>query len=142
MKKNRAYVLITACFLLTASTKGFVQNAQQDLQDVPSLTALQWARRVEEARVRSEEFVANARTGKTDPVQSNDEDVKAADQRAMNDPSLRSGDIVSTSMGLLVYVGSEEVEPERREFRPAFVSEMTATQSRKNSPEGPTKSVR
>jgi hypothetical protein len=83
-----------------------------------ALTREPWLQRVEDARRRSEEFVANARTQMADLPSSDKEDAEAADQRAMNDPSLQLGDIVSTSKGLLVFVGrSEEHRPS--DFLPA-----------------------
>ena len=135
MRALRTYVMLAACILPMTLAKGSAQNARDELEDASgtSLTAQQWARRVEAARARSEEFVANARTGMADPVQSEEEEVKVADQRAMNDPSLVPGDIVSTSTGFLVYVGSEDAEADRRHFRPASVAEMAAAHDPRSS---------
>ena len=44
---------------------------------------------------------------------------KLADQRAINDPSLRAGDIVSTRKGFLVFQGLEDGEHQWRNFRSA-----------------------
>src|SRR6266704_7134985 len=97
MKKTLSYVVLAVCMFPVMPMKVSAQNAQDALEDASgtSLTAQQWARRVEEARVRSEEFVTNARTRMADPVQLDQEEVNVADQRAMNDPSLMPGDIVS-----------------------------------------------
>jgi hypothetical protein len=46
-----------------------------------ALTSEQWQQRVLEARRRSEEFVANARTQTADPPSSEKEDAEAADRR-------------------------------------------------------------
>jgi len=80
----------------------------QDLENFPdaALTSEQWQRRVQDARRRSEEFVANARTQTADPAPSDKQDAEAADQRAMNDPSLQRGDIIATSQGFLVSSGA------------------------------------
>jgi hypothetical protein len=80
---------------------------------------------VEDARARSAEFVAKAKAGTAEVESSNDE-AKLADQRAMNDPSLRAGDIVSTSKGFLVFQGLEDGEHQWRDFRSATDSEIAA----------------
>jgi hypothetical protein len=131
--KVRAFILMAICFLPVLPTPGSAQDPPQTSQDDPdtSLTEPQWRKRVEDARARSEEFVANARARMADPLQSDEEDAKAADQRALNDPSLKPGDIVSTSTGLLVFVGPEDPESERRDFRPVAASEMPVAQSPK-----------
>lgn len=102
--------LLVGWSLLQPSGYGFAQ----DLENFPdaALTSEQWQQRVQDARRRSEEFVANARTQTADPP-SDKEDAEAADQRAMNDPSLQRGDIIATSQGFLVFVGrdSEERQP-------------------------------
>jgi lysozyme family protein len=93
----------------------------QDLENFPdaALTGEQWQQRVQDARRRSEEFVANARTQTADPLPSDNEDAKAADQRAMNDPSLQRGDIIATSRGFLVFVGRDSEERQSGDFVPA-----------------------
>jgi lysozyme family protein len=93
----------------------------QDVQNFPdaTLTSEQWQQRVQNARRRSEEFVANARTRTADPAPSDKADAEAADQRAMNDPSLQRGDIIATSQGLFVFVGRDSEERQPRDFVPA-----------------------
>ena len=92
----------------------------QELENFPdaALTSQQWQQRVQDARRRSEEFVANARTQPADPP-SDKEDAAAADQRAMNDPSLQRGDIIATSQGFLVFVGRDNEERQPGDFVPA-----------------------
>jgi hypothetical protein len=80
---------------------------------------------VEDARARSAEFVAKAKAG-TAEVESSNEEEKLADQRAMNDPSLRAGDIVSTSRGFLVFQGLEDGEHGWRDFKSGTDSEIAA----------------
>jgi hypothetical protein len=112
----RTLALLVA-WLITASTSNFAQ----ELQDSPDseLTVEQWQRRVQEARRRSEEFVANARTNPPDPLASAKEDAEATDQRAMNDPSLQRGDIVATSKGFLIFIGRDQDRRQPEDFLPA-----------------------
>jgi lysozyme family protein len=110
--------LLVAWSILTSSGACFAQE-QEDLPD-SVLTSEQWQQRVEEARRRSEEFVAKARTQPVDPLPSEKEDAEAADQRAMNDPSLQRGDIIATSRGFLVFVGRDDTEQRQpSDFVPA-----------------------
>jgi hypothetical protein len=82
---------------------------QPETQDHDAaLTPEQWKQRVEEARRRSEEFVARTRTQTEDPVSAQKEQAEAQDQRALNDPTLMPGDIVATSKGFVVFVGRAE----------------------------------
>jgi hypothetical protein len=93
----------------------------QESENFPdsALTAEQWQLRVQDARRRSEEFVAKARTQAADPPPSDETDAKAADQRAMNDPSLQRGDIIATSQGFVVFVGRDSDERRSSDFLPA-----------------------
>ena len=93
----------------------------QELDNSPdaALTGEQRQQRVQEARRRSEEFVANARTQRADPPTTDKEDAEAADQRAMNDPSLQRGDIIATSRGFRVFVGRDSEERQPGDFLPA-----------------------
>ena len=113
----RTTALLVAWSLLASPTSCFAR----DLEDFPDagLTAEQWQQRVQEARRRSEQFVANARTQTADPPPQDNEDAEAADQRAMNDPSLRRGDIIATSKGFLVFVGRDSEERQPGDFLPA-----------------------
>src|SRR5882757_569709 len=112
----RITALLAAWSLLASSGFCFAQ----ELEDFPDseLTSAQWQQRVQDARRRSEEFVANARTQPADPP-SDKEDAAAADQRAMNDPSLQRGDIIATSQGFLVFVGRDSEERQPGDFVPA-----------------------
>ena len=89
--------------LLTASC---VAQQTQELPD-GTLTREQWQQRVEAARRRSEDFVANARTQAPPPPPSDPLETEAAD-RVVNDPTLRHGDIVSTGRGFFVFIGRDE----------------------------------
>ena len=81
----------------------------QDNQEFPdgAVTREQWHQRVEAARRRSEDFVANARTQTLPPPPSDALETEASD-RVVNDPTLRHGDIVSTGRGFFVFVGRDE----------------------------------
>jgi hypothetical protein len=120
----RTPVLVIA-WLLLAST---MHCLAQELGSFPdsALTAEQWGQRVQDARRRSEEFVANARTHAADPVTSEKEDAEGADQRAMNDPSLQPGDIIATSQGFVVFVGRDSEERQLSDFLPAPESAVPA----------------
>jgi hypothetical protein len=107
--------LIVAWSLIASSVGCFGQQAE-DFPD-SSVTREQWQQRVENARRRSEEFVANARTKAATPPPSEKEEAQAADQRAMNDPSLQHGDIIATDRGCVVFVGRDE-EHQPNDFLP------------------------
>jgi hypothetical protein len=113
----RTTALLVAWSLLASSGYCFAQ----ELEDFPdsALPNEQWQQRVQDARRRSEEFVAKARTQTADPAPSDKEDAEAADQRAMNDPSLQRGDIIATSQGFLVFVGRDSDERQPGDFLPA-----------------------
>jgi hypothetical protein len=83
-----------------------------------ALTSEQWQRRVQDARCLSEEFVANARTQTTDPLQSGKQEAEAADQRALIDPSLQKDDVIATSRGLVVFLGRDGEEHQPGDFLP------------------------
>jgi hypothetical protein len=107
-------VLLAALFseLSTlGSPTGLAEEIQESAETVVSRQ--EWQSRVEDARRRSEEFVARARAGTLEPLQGIEDDIKAADARALNDPSLKRGDIVSTSKGFFVFVGRDEASAER-----------------------------
>ena len=81
----------------------------QESPDSPDakLSQEDWRRRIDEARRRTDEFVANARSRKADPF-SADELRKESIDRARRDPTLRQGDIVATDRGFEMFVGNEE----------------------------------
>jgi len=107
--------LIVAWSLIASSVGCFGQQPE-DFPD-SSVTREQWQQRVENARHRSEEFVANARAKATIPPPSKEEEAQAADQRARNDPSLQHGDIIATERGFVVFVGRDE-EHQPNDFLP------------------------
>ena len=112
----RIAALLVTSSLLASSACGLAQEAE-NLTDA-TLTLEQWQQRVQDARQRSEAFVANARNRTADPPSSEQEDAEVADQRAMNDPSLQPGDIVATSRGFLVFVGRDKDERRTGDFLP------------------------
>jgi hypothetical protein len=109
--------LLVGCALLASSGSCCAQESENSPDS--ALTGEQWRHRVQDARRRSEEFVANARTHKDDPPPSDKEDAQAADQRAMHDPSLQRGDIIATSRGFFVFVGRDSEERQPSDFVPA-----------------------
>src|SRR5450631_2776592 len=105
----RTMTLLVGCALLASSGSCCAQESGNFPDS--ALTGEQWQQRVQDARRRSEEFVANARTDK--------DDAQAADQRAMHDPSLQRGDIIATSHGFFVFVGRDSEERQPSDFVPA-----------------------
>jgi hypothetical protein len=91
--------------LLTTSLNCFGQEAD-DLRGA-ALSRQEWQQRVEDARRQSQEFVANARTRREDPMTSTQEEMEAA-HRALRDPTLQQGDMISTGKGFVVFVGRDE----------------------------------
>ena len=114
--------LLALASLVAAPARGFAEELrqvfQQDLSDFSdtTLTPQQWRQRVEDARRQSEAFVAQARSHTIDSIQSDQENVELTDQLAMNDPGLKPGDIVSTSHGLLVFIGRDGAERRPNDF--------------------------
>jgi len=98
-------IALLAIWFLTASPRCFAQEAEE-LPD-SSLTREQWQQRVQDARRRSEEFVANARERPEAPMTPVQEETEAA-SRAMSDPTLQQGDMISTGKGFFVFVGRDE----------------------------------
>jgi hypothetical protein len=96
--------LLVICFL-AAPTRCPGQEST-DSADA-NLSREEWRQRVDEARRRSDDFVAKARSRKEDPFSANDLK-KEAMERARRDPTLRQGDIVATDRGFEMFVGNEE----------------------------------
>lgn len=83
------------------------------------ITRSEWKQRVEEARARARDFLAKARAGLIKPHHRTDEErASEASDAAMNDQSLRQGDIVSTTNGLVVYTGRSDADPKPGDFIP------------------------
>jgi hypothetical protein len=61
--------------------------------------------------------VAQARSHTIHSIQSDLENAELTDQLAMNDPSLKPGDIVSASHGLLVFIGRDGAERRPDDFQ-------------------------
>jgi hypothetical protein len=113
----RTTALLVGCSLLASS--GYCCAQESENFPDSALTGEQWQQRVQDARRRSEEFVANARTHKDDPPPSDKVDAQVADRRAMHDPSLQRGDIIATSQGFFVFVGRDGEERRPSDFLPA-----------------------
>lgn len=111
-------VLVVTGLLTAGPWRCFAQDIDRDTQELPDATVTreQWQQRVEAARRRSEDFVANART-QTPPPPSPDTLETEASDRVVNDPTLRHGDIVSTGRGFFVFVGRDE-EHQSSDFLP------------------------
>jgi len=122
LSRNIIPLLLALGCLVGAPARGFAEELRQEFQEDLSdfsdttLTPQQWRQRVEDARRQSEAFVAQARSHTIDSIQSDQENVELTDQLAMNDPSLKPGDIVSTSHGLLVFIGRDGAERRPNDF--------------------------
>ena len=99
-----AAVLLLVC-LLTAPALCLGQEPAESAD--ANLSREEWRQRVDEARRRSEDFTANARSRKGEPFSASDLK-KERIERATRDPTLRPGDIVATDKGLEMFVGNEE----------------------------------
>lgn len=106
---------MVACSLI-ASTACCFGEEPEDFSGA-ALSREQWQQRVEDARRRSEEFVAKARMQGAMPPPSDKEEAEAAGQRAMNDPGLQHGDIIATGQGFVVFVGRDE-QHQPKDFLP------------------------
>jgi hypothetical protein len=100
---------ITALLLVSVLAATPVRCFGQKVQDFSDfeLSREQWQQRVDEARQRTEEFVAKARNGGAMPSLPYQEEIEAL-ERAMRDPTLQQGDIVVTGKGLLLFTGRDE----------------------------------
>jgi hypothetical protein len=97
-------IALLAMFL--AATTGCFGQETEEFPD-SSLTREQWQQRIQDARRRAEEFVATARERPQDPVTPAQPETEAAG-RALNDPTLQHGDVISTGNGFVVFVGRDE----------------------------------
>jgi hypothetical protein len=95
--------MLTTWSFAAASVCCFGREAEGLAGSTP--TCEQWQQRVEEARRRSEEFVATAPTPTSIPP---DQEEKEAADRSMRDPSLQQGDVVATGKGFVVFIGRDE----------------------------------
>jgi len=99
-------IALLAFWLLMTSPSCFGREAEEFPDQ--SLTREEWRQRVQDARRRSEEFVASAREQRTDtPVTPVQKEAEATD-RALNDPTLQHGDVISTGKGFVVFIGRDE----------------------------------
>jgi hypothetical protein len=97
-------VLLLICFLAVPARCLGQESA--DSADA-NLSREEWRQRVDEARRRSDDFIANARNRKPDPFSESDRK-KEAIERATRDPTLRQGDMVATDRGFEMFVGNSE----------------------------------
>lgn len=111
----RRPALVVAVMLL-----GPPVHSLEEMDSFPdsALTAHQWQQRVIDARRRSEEYVAMARS-RTESSPT-DDDAEAADQRAMNDPTLQRGDMIATSKGFFVFTRDDRDQRTPADFAPVI----------------------
>lgn len=119
---------VVAIVLLIGGRAGMASDplSEKAAQDAPLtvdpqtlITRSEWKQRVEEARARARDFLAKARAGLIKPHHRTDEErASEASDAAMNDQSLRQGDIISTTNGLVVYTGRNDADPKPVDFMP------------------------
>jgi hypothetical protein len=122
-------LLVITC--LAAPLNGFGQEAD-DLREA-SLSREEWQQRVKDARRQSQDFVANARVRREAPMTSAQEETEAA-QRALRDPTLRQGDMISTGKGFVVFVGRDE-EHGPHDFLPPPFQQLDGARTGANQPD-------
>jgi hypothetical protein len=98
-------IALLALAFLTVSSPCLAQEAEEFSDQ--ALTREQWQQRIDDARRRSEEFVANARERPDTPIPPARAETEAT-RRALNDPTLQQGDVISTGKGFVVFVGRDE----------------------------------
>ena len=102
---NAPVAVLLLIYLLAAPARCPAQEAADSTDS--NLSQEEWRQRVNEARRRTDDFVANARNRKVDPF-SADDLRRESIERARRDPTLRQGDIVATDRGFEMFVGNEE----------------------------------
>ena len=85
--------------------------------DQPRVSREQWLADIEAARRRIEERRREGRSF-APPVPSDEEVARETFQRVLEDDSLRAGDIVATSRGLLMFKGQSSNERSLNDFAP------------------------
>jgi len=85
--------------------------------DVPQdMSRSEWRERVAEAKHRARQFALEHRGRSTFDTPSMADEERMASERILNDDSLQSGDIVSTSKGLFVFKGRSDRERRDGDF--------------------------
>ena len=94
---------------LTTSPHCFGQEVDQGVDQTldSTFTRKQWQQHVEDARRRSGEFVADLRARSLSSMTPAEVEDEAAD-RALRDPTLQQGDVISTGKGFVVFVARDE----------------------------------
>jgi hypothetical protein len=90
---------------------------ESDQPGQPRMSREQWLADVEAARLRVEERRRQGRSFAA-PVPSDEEVGRETFQRILEDDSLRAGDIVATSRGLLMFKGQSSDERSLSDFAP------------------------
>lgn len=90
---------------------------ETDLPDEPRLSREQWLADIEAARRRIEERRREGRSF-AEPAPSSVDAAREAFQRILEDDSLRAGDIVATSRGLMMFKGQSSNERSLNDFAP------------------------
>lgn len=111
--------LFASAFLLFLAAslphEAFAQSAPEP--EEPVLSRSEWLLKVEESRRRIEQMRREGRSF-VPPPQTDVEVAKELSKRVVEDESLRSGDIVSTDRGLLIFKGQSSRERSMNDFVP------------------------
>lgn len=112
--------LLLICSLAWIPVSCLAEEPSASSGDTPDwqLSLHSWRQRVEDARRRTDEFVAEARSRQRETSPLMDDQAKAIDDRLINDDNLQPGDIISTSKGLLVFVGRGDSPRTPDDFQP------------------------
>jgi hypothetical protein len=89
----------------------------------------EWKARVNEAKIRAEAFIQQAREGKSLRSDNHSND-SVSDERVLGDPSLQRGDIVTTSKGVFVFIGKGDEANRAASFVPLNATGSISGQGR------------
>ena len=115
----RYLLLMTSSVTLSVASAGLTSGARAQVvgETGERLTRQQWLGEIQASRHRIDRMRREGRS--LEPSPPTDEEVaREASQRALEDDSLRYGDIVSTDRGLMVFKGRSLGTPSPDDFVP------------------------
>ena len=113
-RMKRWALSIAACGLAAHfSSRGAAQESADQVP--PQISREQWQAQIKAARERSE-IIRRERRFFVPPPPTQEELAEEASRRVLEDDSLRSGDVVSTSRGLFRYQGASDRERKPDDF--------------------------
>lgn len=96
------------CAMLMLNSNAFASDPVQQTGETTDseMSAAEWRDRISKAKARAQQLRAAAKAGLQQYNRPNRAELdRIADERVMQDLSLRSGDVVSTSKGLFTFAG-------------------------------------